>query len=255
MATVAQRPGVGAKGSLFFPMAAAMAFVLVAGFSMQLGMGRSSFGAPLFVHAHALLYFGWVAIFLTQSWLGTNGPVALHRRLGWLSMAWVAAMVVAGFVVITWRVRDGQAPFFFKPQHFLIANPMIVLLFAALTIAAVANRRRRDWHARLHLCGMAVLTAPGFGRLLPMPLLMPYAYQIAALVALVFPVWGMIADRRRLGRVHPAWWWGVGATLAVLLLTELIVYSPVGDAAYRLVTDGAPGSALGGLAFAPPPGP
>ena len=29
-------------------------------------------------------------------------------------------------------------------------------------------RRRTDWHRRLMFCGMAILTGPGLGRLLPM---------------------------------------------------------------------------------------
>lgn len=239
----------------FLWSAFAMAAVLVAGFSVQLAAGRSSFGAPWYVHAHALVFFGWVAIYCAQAFFATRGSLRLHRLLGWIAVGWVVAMVVAGFAVIVLRIRAGQAPFFFQPQHFLIANPLIVMLFAGLTTAAVRMRRRTDWHRRLHMCAMIALLGPGFGRLLPMPLLIPWSYQIANLPGLIFLIAGMIADYRRDGRVHPAWWWGLGAILGTMIGTELIVYSPLGTAIYQAVTAGSAGAAVAPLDFAPPPSP
>ena len=243
-----------ARDSRFFEVSALlMALILMAGFTLQVASGRSSFDAPLWVHAHALLYFGWVAIYLAQTFLATRGPIALHRKLGWAAAFWVAAMVVAGFAIIVLRIQAGKAPFFFQPQHFLIANPLVVLTFAGLTSWAVAMRRRTDWHRRLHLCAMTVLLAPGVGRLIPMPLLIPWSYQIAAIIGLAFPVVGMVLDRRRTGRAHPAWLWGTGTIVAVMIVTELIVWSPLGDAIYAWVTHGTPGAEVAPLDFAPPP--
>ena len=96
---------------------------------------------------------------------------------------------------------------------------------------------------------------PGFGRLLPMPLLAPWAWEATLVVCLIFPVAGMWFDKRRSGRAHPAWIWGVAAMIGSLLVTEAITYSPVGDTIYRSVVAGTPGEAVAPLAFAPPPGP
>ena len=46
-------------------------------------------------------------------------------------------MVVMGTVVTAAMVRQGHVPFFFRPLQFLIFDPMTVLAFAGLTIAAV----------------------------------------------------------------------------------------------------------------------
>lgn len=254
MATVADAVSAERRDDGFFLWSAMlMALVLVAGFSVQLAAGRSSFGAPWYVHAHALVFFGWVVIYLAQTVFAARGPMRLHRLLGWVAVGWVVAMVIAGFMVIALKIRAGQAPFFFQPQHFLIANPLIVLLFAGLTAAAVHMRRRTDWHRRLHMSAMVALLGPGFGRLLPMPLLVPWSYQIANLPGLAFLAAGMIADYRRTGHVHPAWWWGLGAILGVMIGTELIVHSPLGDAIYAAVTAGSPGASVPPLEFAPPP--
>jgi len=55
----------------------AMAVILVAGFVVQLAMGRSSFGAPQIVHIHAIAFMGWVSITLAQVWLAA--PAATWR--------------------------------------------------------------------------------------------------------------------------------------------------------------------------------
>jgi hypothetical protein len=102
---------------------------------------------------------------------------------------------------------------------------------------------------------MAMLLGPGFGRLLPMPFLPPFAFEATFAATLLFPIAGVIADWRRSGRVHPAWGWGIGAMFATVLLVELITFSPLGDALYAAATAGTPGAGVPGLAFPPPPGP
>ena len=250
-APVDDQPAVAERFAL--KMAIAMALTVVLGFSTQLAMGRSTFASPLRVHLHAVVFMGWVAIFVTQSFMATRGPLALHRKLGWLATGWVGLMIAMGFMVTVAMVRNGTVPFFFMPQQFLIADPLTVLAFAGLTAAAIVNRKRTDWHARLHICGMAVIIAPAFGRLLPMPLLSPYAFEAAGAATLIFPLAGMIRDKRKLGRVHPAWLIGAATIIGTILLFDLIAYSPLGDTLYHLATAGSPGAAVPGLEFAEPP--
>lgn len=247
-------PSPGARDEGFFLRAAmAMALVLVAGFSVQLAMGRSSFSAPPLVHAHAVVFMGWVVIYLLQNTFVATGRVALHRRLGWIAAPWVVAMLVLGCGVTLAIVRRGEVPFFFRPLQFLILDPLALVTFAGLTTAAVLLRRQSDWHRRLHFCAMSVLLGPGFGRLLPMPLLAPWAWEATLAASLIFPLIGMWADKRRSGHVHPAWRWGVASMLGYLLLTEAITYSPVGPVIYQAVTAGYPGAAIAPLAFPAPP--
>ena len=255
MATLAQPPLVSPVGDerFFLRSAIIMAAIIATGFSMQLAMGRSTFASPLRVHVHAILFMGWVAIYLAQNVLVASGRVDLHRLLGWVAAAWMVPMVVSGFLVTAIMVRNGNVPFFFQPLQFLVFDPLTVSGFAGLTVAAVVLRRRTEWHRRLHFCGMALLLAPAFGRLLPLPLLQPWAWEATFAVTLLFPLVGIWADLRRSGRVHRAWWWGIGTMVAVLALTEAITYSPVGVALYDAVTQGTRGATIGPLDFAPPP--
>ncbi|MFZ3007010.1 MAG: hypothetical protein WA047_12590 [Phenylobacterium sp.] len=245
----------GRDEGFFVCGAAAMALVIVAGFSVQLAMGRSSFSAPLLVHAHAVVFMGWLVIYLLQNVLAATGRIALHRRLGWIAAAWVVPMLILGVAVTIAIVRRGGVPFFFRPLQFLVFDPVSLLTFAGLTIAAILMRRQTDWHRRLHFCAMSVLLGPGFGRLLPMPLLAPWAWEATLAVCLIFPLVGMWFDKRRSGRAHPAWNWGVAAMIGCLLVTEAITYSPVGAEIYRAAVTGSPGAAVAPLAFPAPPGP
>lgn len=237
----------------FLHTAIAMTLVIVAGFSLQLATGRSSFSSPLLVHAHAIVFMGWVTLYLLQNIFAATGNIALHRRLGWIGAGWIVAMLVLGCAVTVAMVRRGQVPFFFQPLHFLIFDPITLFTFAGLTVAAIRLRRRTDWHRRLHFCAMTLLLGPGFGRLLPMPLLQPWAFEATFAAVMIFPVAGIVADIRRSGQAHPAWRWGFGALIGALLLTQAITYSPVGGAIYRAVTAGSPGAAVAPLEFAPPP--
>jgi len=230
-----------------------IALTIVAGFSFQHAMGRSTFMSPPLVHAHAIVFMGWVFIYLTQNLLIGTGRLDIHRKLGWIAMGWIFPMVLLGCLVTLAMLRRGQVPFFFRPLQFLVFDPMTLFTFAGLTIAAVTQRRRTQWHRRLHFCGMSLLLGPAFGRLLPMPLLQPWAWEASFTACLLFPAAGIIADLRRSGRVHPAWRYGVGAMLACLVLTEAITYSPVGTVIYRVVTAGSPGASVPALEFAPPP--
>jgi hypothetical protein len=256
MVSVAQtRPAVGGSDDRFFLNSAfVMALVIVAGFSLQLAMGRSSFASPPLVHAHAIVFMGWVVLYLLQNVFAATGRAALHRRLGWVACGWIVAMLVLGCLVTVAMVRRAQVPFFFQPLQFLVFDPVSLFTFAGLTAAAVVMRRRTDWHRRLHFCAMAVLLGPAFGRLLPMPLMSPWAWELAMGACAIFPLVGMAADQRRSGRVHAAWGWGLGAMAGCLVVTEAITYSPVGGALYAAVTAGSPGAAAAPLAFAPPPG-
>lgn len=237
----------------FSTLAILMGLVIVAGFSTQFLMGRSTFASPVRVHIHAVLFMGWVGLFVAQSWLATRGPLALHRKLGWIAAAWMALMVPAAISVIIVMLRNGTAPFFFRPQEFLIGNPLSVLLFVAFTVAAIVMRKRTDWHARLHICGMTMIMGPGFGRLLPTPLFIPYAFEVTGIVALVFIFAGMIRDRRKFGRAHPAWWVGLAGMAALIVIPKILAPSAFGEWLYAATVAGSPGEAIPGMAFAPPP--
>ena len=237
----------------FRTLALLMALTMFAGFTLQFARGFSSLSARPLVHIHGIAFMIWIAIFVTQSCLATRGPIALHRKLGWFGAFWVVVLVIMGSWITIDVIQRGTTPFFFRPQHFLIGNPLSVLVFAGLVYSAIRLRRRPDWHVRLQICAMTTIMGPAFGRLLPMPLLIPYAFEAAGLAGMIFAIAGMIRDRRKYGRVHPAWYWGLAAFLAIIPVTLIIANSTVGDALYSAATAGHPGAKVNGMEYPVPP--
>ena len=236
----------------FFVMALVMALVIVGGFTLQLAMGRSSFAVPAAYHLHAAVFMGWIGIYLMQHVTALRGQWAWHAGFGRIAYLWIPLMLVFGSVLMVVVARRTGGPFFFHVSEFLWSNMMLLWCFGGLAFWALRRRRYTGWHRRLMLCAMAILTGPGLGRILPLPLMIPHAWTITTLATMVFPVIGMIADKRATGRVHPAYLWGLGIYAAVFVLSLLLAHSETGMAITRSVIADTPGELRPMEAFLPP---
>lgn len=244
--SIAARSVADRDARFFFAMACVIAGVIVTGFSANVLTGRVTFAAQAwYAHVHAFVFFGWTALFLLQSGLVASGNVALHRRLGWLSLAWVPAMVVMGLVLTISAVRHKLPPPDAPPiVMILLGNVIQILTFAVLVFVALALRRRTAAHRRLMVIASSMLITQALGRLVPMfgapgPSIGP----IIVTIVLGFSVAGAVHDKRLYGRVHPAWWVGMAIQPAFLAAVMLLPTLPIGNALLHLMLDGSPGAA------------
>src|SRR5260221_12206334 len=190
MASLAQQSSVIATSSddrFFVRGAIVMAFTIAAGFSVQYAMGRSTFASPPLVHAHAIIFMGWVTIYLTQNLLIGTGRLDIHRKLGWIALGWIFPMVLLGCLVTLAMLRRGQVPFFFRPLQFLVFDPITLFTFAGLTLAAVALPPPTPWHRRPHFPRLSPPLAPALWRLPSLPPLPPLAWGAAFCATPVLP--------------------------------------------------------------------
>ncbi len=252
MATVSLAKGTE-RGELrfFFTLACVMVAIILAGFSFNIATGRSSFAAPWLVHFHAWAMMAWLGLYLAQNALVSGGNVALHRRLGWLAAILLPVILVLGILVTRYSLQSVGGPPFFDQNQFLFSNPLQLIGFVGTAAWAISVRRNTAWHRRLMFCAMASLVGPGIGRLLPMPFLIPYAWYVAIGLPLLFPVIGAFVDKRRDGRVHPAWLWGIGVVVGIQILADLMAYSDAGIAFTEQFLAGTPGAARQMEAFFP----
>ena len=219
--------GPGSDRRFFFVMAVVVALVVAAGFGPSYAASLPPPGLPFWVHLHGAAMTGWIVLFGVQAWLIGQRQVRLHKTLGWTSIGLVLAIIPLGVATNLLAIKRGAVPPFFRPVDMMAADLLDVTLFAGLFTAAVLLRRQPAWHKRLMLCGAVLLTWPAVARLIPLralgiPHIIPASIAIVVALALIGPLYDL-ATRRR---VHPAYFWGVGAIIASHPLHALIASQP-----------------------------
>ncbi len=188
------------------------------------------------VHVHGWTFFAWYLLLPMQAYLVQTRRLPLHRTAGAASMILATLMIVTGMIVIGAQMEIARtSP---EPTFFGFFGPAIfatLVLFAGFYVAALVNRRRAPFHKRFLIvasaAGMGAATfrimAAGFGQTL-------WVAPVGVLATNLFIIPGMIHDRWKDGRVHPAYLLGLAVCVTVEAMAILLTPSPVG----RAVADG-----------------
>jgi hypothetical protein len=204
MATVA-RPAATRDQSFWQKMALGIALFILFGFAQFSARGFVDVGkVPAYVHIHALFMLGWLALAVVQPWLVNRDNLALHRKLGWLGVALTLGVVCMGSYTAIESIRADRQPFFFTQPYFMALTHVGVLTFGGLVVAAVMRRKQTEWHRRLMLGALIGIMEPAFGRLLPMPLMMPWGEWVTLALQLATLAIVVRHDRKATGAIHPA---------------------------------------------------
>ncbi len=175
--------------------------------------GRTAL-SPL-LHLHGIVFTAWLVLFLVQTRLIAGRRLALHRRLGYASLAVAVAMVVIGFGAAVDAARRGSAPPGVPPLAFLAIPLADLAIFSVLLAGAVWFRNRGAIHKRLMLMATISILTPAIARLPGVLVAGPLAFFA---ITDLFAVVCLVYDRRTRGRVHPAFWWGAGLLVASQVL-------------------------------------
>ena len=247
MATIAaprRRPLVS---KFYVTMAAIFVAIAFGGFfeTYWLQIGRGTFTGSAMLHLHGLLFSGWTLFFLSQALLVANGKLKKHRAWGLLGISLATAMLFTGLAVAIQGLHARlDAGYGDAARAFMIVPVTAVLMFAGFVAAAVINLKRPEWHKRLMLIATTALLQaamarffflaatgggpglrPGLGPPLPIERTMMPGFRVEWLI-----VAAIIHDWRSHGRVHPAYWWGFGVTMAVQLSRPVVGHT---EAWYR----------------------
>jgi len=226
-------PRVRLRVSVYVIMSIALVALVVFGFSHTVPDDLSTPGFPPFLAVHGAVFAAWMLLFVAQPALVAAGKTSLHRKLGWFGLAIAVAMVGLGGYAILFGLWSGQLPPFYPHGLFLIRGMIGLATFFGLVIAAIANRRRPEWHKRLLLCATVVVTLPALERSLPIPLFgagWPFVVDgIVDTILLIGPVVDLITRRR----LHPAYIFGVAAVVLGQVTTDIVAPSPIATALLR----------------------
>lgn len=213
MATLA--PPAARDQTFWQRMMIGMAVFIILGFAQFAARGLAQpAAAPAHVHFHGLIMLAWLGLAVVQATLIRRDNLALHRRLGWIGVLLATAVVVTGSYVGIKAVEMGRQPPFFSPSYFLALTQIGIVFFAALVAAAVAHRRKTEYHRRLMLGAIIMILEPALGRVLPMPYIMPWGEWLVLAIQLAVFALVVRHDRKVLGHVHPA-------TLMAMLVVTL----------------------------------
>jgi hypothetical protein len=250
MATIVAPAARPLVSKFYLTMAGVFIAIAFGGFfeTYWLQVARGTFNGSAMLHLHGILFFAWTLFFFSQARLVANRKLRSHRSWGLLGISLATAMLFAGLTVaiqgLHARVDAGEGD---VGRAFVIVPVTAILAFAGFAAAAIANVRRPEWHKRFMLVATVsvlqaaiarffFLAATGGGPGMRPGLFPPppdRAVFMGAFVTDLLLVAAMVHDRRSHGRVHAAYWWGLGLTVAVQLSRPLIAHT---DAWYR-VTD------------------
>jgi hypothetical protein len=221
----------------FLGMAAVLAVVIFTGFGQTYPASLTSQPPlPTGLHLHGAAFAGWVLLFVAQPALALRGSMRLHRILGWIGAGLAVAMVIMGVWAVRIALVDRIGVSFLPKRVFVMGNLITVLVFAGLVVAGIVRRRAPDWHRRLMLCATICLLSQALGRLLPLGAFGDAAPLVLFGVVDLFALAGPVADLVVRRRVHPAYYWGVGAILAMEAAVPLLAFSPLAPVVIRLLS-------------------
>ncbi len=197
--------------------------VIALGAVVFLGFARTYYlrylfdASPLTVmaHVHGVLATLWIALHYTQARLIAAHRADIHKRLGIFAACVGFVLAAQALDLGITNVAAGRAPPGRDPLQFLSVPIGTMSMFLVFLVAALALRRKREWHKRLMFLATLALLVPAAGRFDSMlaPLGMPRR-KIAVILTVAFVAWAWWDDWRKRGRVHPAYLY-CGSLLAV----------------------------------------
>jgi hypothetical protein len=232
------------KKRFYILMGITAAAVAVAGFSTTylVPVASSQFRGPAVAHVHGMLFFAWVALAVLQPALVRGGRSKLHRGIGYAALPLAVGMAASGVGVGVYAVkRDLAADMGDFAYSSLPGVLFAMIIFLGLVAAAVALRKKPDWHKRLMVLATIAVLWPAWFRFRHfMPWVPKPEIFLAVIIADSLVVIAMVRDRLQFGKIHPAYLiFGIGLIaehVAEAALFDSPGWRSFAKAAYSILT-------------------
>lgn len=200
------------RRKFYVAASALMAVIVLVGFwpSYFGPLVRLSVERSAVIHFHAVVYVGWLALFITQVGLAAAGHVKRHRQLGQIGIAYGVLVILVGLLTTLYRYAEEIRGSGLEASLEYPTWPLIdMVIFTPFFAAAVAYRNRPAIHKRLMIVATTALLIAAVGRMgLPLPLNLIVWFSPILL--------GLAYDLLKRRLVHPAY--AIG--LAVLFVSS-----------------------------------
>ncbi len=210
LARLKQRPLYSALGVL-------MILIAAAGFVPESIWMVRVHAVPRYaiVHVHAVVFAGWLLLFLLQAVLAATGHILWHRRMGNILLAYALLMFAAGVLVTLNR-------FFYEEQAGALAvarktnlSPVLdMLVFPPFFCVAWLYRHKPEIHKRLMVVTATIVLYAAVVRIIPV--------RASHSIVVTMVVWslpilvGMVHDLLTKRAVHQAY---VVGLMAIVVLS------------------------------------
>jgi hypothetical protein len=221
---------------LYIGLSVLMGIIAVAGFwPTYFGpLLAGTFVQPVLIHFHALVFVGWLVLFLTQALLAATGRLSWHLRLGRIGIAYGILLIIVGLFTGISRsaerlVAGGDA------AGLLFAAVSDMVVFAGFFGAAIAFRRKPQIHKRLMMVAATMLLVAATGRMsfLPAP---PLRLPVRLAIWFSPLVLAMAHDFKSRRLIHPVYALGLVAFLVRIFSRDLVVETSAWSAFTRWAT-------------------
>jgi len=211
-------------------------FAIVAWTSIIMGFGPGIKGqitgqSPfphVIIHIHAVVFSGWLALFVAQIGLIRWRRAGMHRQLGSIAVVLVPVMVILGLAATFVSRRVNFAAGNTEMLAFMIVPLTDMLLFPSFSVAAILLRGDPSTHKRLMLLATASLLPASFGRWIGPWILANFGDGFLGFVAQVYfgsnamIITAILHDKVTRGVIHPVYLWSLPWLLAVQAVTSAI---------------------------------
>ena len=215
------------RATLFYLGFGLLGLLVVAlgfGVTYAVPMARRTFSAPWSVHLHGASALGWILLLIVQAKLVRGRRTPLHRRLGLIALLLALVVWASGIATAVWAAERDLPELGTAATSSLAGTVSGLSLYLLLVVAAVATRRRADWHKRLMMLATIQVLWPAFFRLRHWLPAVPNPDIWFALVLAYLPILvAALRDQWRYGKIHPAWLF-VGPALIVEQSVEFALF-------------------------------
>lgn len=216
------------RSKFYLYMAFGFLAIAIAGFSTTffIPLARGTFNAPLVIHVHGALLFGWLVLLILQAALVQKRRFATHRKIGMIGAALCVAIVASGVLVGLHATRRDLAA---GGDDFVLGQFVNILiemaLFGSLVAAAIVFRSSSESHKRLLMLATISALAPAWLRFRHLFPAVPDPFVTFSLFADSLLLVAMARDWIATRRIHPVYLWVGGAMVAVHVVELLAIRS------------------------------
>lgn len=155
------------KNLFFISIGTVGLLAVLIGFSKTfiIPVSKGSFTAPIIIYIHGAFAFSWISLFFIQATLIRYNNFQLHKKLGiigvFIAIGAAATILPAGIFSVQKQLKQGLGETAFSS---FLGTVTTAVMYLALVIAGIINRKKPQIHKRLMLLATIVLLWPAWFR-------------------------------------------------------------------------------------------